>query len=463
MAIDPFTPMHRMAAAVAAREVSSRELVDFHVERIAADDKRVNAVVTLDAERARARAREADEALARGDSWGPLHGVPFTLKDTWCTAGLRTAVGLKELADHVPDRDATVCARLRAAGGILLGKTNTPPMALRPHTENELFGRTSNPWNLAHTVGGSSGGAAAAVAAGMSPFDVGSDMSGSIRMPAHLCGVYGVKPTARRVPVSGHIPDPPGVPRSDRLLASAGPIARSVADLALVLELLVGPDGRDTEVAPVPWRKVAPPEPRALRVAFAPTLPGVPADREIREAVTVAARALEGAGARVEERLPAADFARHREIWLEYLRFAMQALKEIVPAHFFTVPISGEPPSPGELVRALAGRDQVIADWEALFADWDLFLCPAMPTAAPRHGAPMVVDGAEIEGWRVDHFVYPFNFSGHPAAVIPATRDQAGLPIGVQMVAGRWKDEELLAAATTVDRVLAGYRPPPVD
>ena len=463
MAIDPFSSARAMADAVAARQVSSLELVEMCLERIARDDKRINAVVTLDGERARARAKEADQALARGDSWGPLHGVPFTLKDTWCTKGLRTTVGVPELADHVPAEDASVCARLRAAGGILLGKSNTPPMALRPHTENALFGRTSNPWNLEHTVGGSSGGSAAAVAAGHSPLDVGSDMTGSIRMPAHLCGVYGIKPTARRVAVSGHIPDPPGVPRSDRLLASAGPIARSVGDLAFVLELLVGADGRDTEVPPVPWRRVAPPEPRALRVAFAPTLPGVPADREIRQAVTAAARSLEGAGARVEERLPAADFARHREIWLEYLRFAMQALKEIVPAHFFSVPISGEPPSPGELVRALAGRDQIISEWEALFADWDVFLCPAMPTTAPRHGGPMVVDGAEIEGWRVDHFVYPFNFSGHPAAVIPATRDQAGLPIGVQLVAGRWKDEELLAAATTVDRVVAGYRPPPVD
>ncbi len=461
MSIDPFTPARQLAAAVASREVSSLELVDLFLDRIARDEKRVNAVVTLDAERGRERAREADQALARGTSWGPLHGVPFTLKDVWCTAGLRTAVGVPELEHHVPEQDATVCARLRAAGGVLLGKSNTPPMALRPFTENALFGRTSNPWDLERIVGGSSGGSAAAVAAGHTPFDIGSDMSGSIRMPAHLCGVYGIKPTARRVPMSGHIPDPPGVPRSDRLLGSAGPIARSVADLALVLELLVGPDGRDTEVPPVPWRRVEVPEPRALKVAFAPTLPGVPASREIQAAVTGVARALEREGARVEERLPD-NLARHRDMWLEYLRFAMQTLKEIVPAHFFTVPISGDPPSPGELVRALAGRDEVIADWEALLSDRDVFLCPAMPTTAPRHGAPMVVDGAEIEGFRVDHFAYPFNFSGHPAAVIPAGLDGAGLPIGVQLVAGRWKDEELCAAATAIDRVLAAYRPPPL-
>jgi amidase len=459
--LDPFAPAHRMAAAVAAREVSSLELVDLHLERIARDEKRVNAVVTLDAERARDRARAADAALARGTSWGPLHGVPFTLKDAWCTAGVRTVVGSPELANHVPDRDATVCARLRVAGGILLGKSNTPTMASRPHTDNPVFGRTSNPWNLEHTAGGSSGGSCAAVAAGMSPLDVGSDMAGSIRMPAHLCGVYGIKPTARRVSGAGHIPDPPGVPRSDRHLASGGPIARSVADLALALELLVGADGRDTEVPPVPWRKVAAVEPRALKVAFAATLPGVPASQEIQDAVTAAARALEQAGARVEERLPAADFAQHRAAWLDFLRFGMFGIRDVVPPGTFNVPLSGETPRPGDLFRALHGRDQAIADWDALLAEWDLFLCPAMPTTAPRHGAPMVVDGAEIESWRVDHMVYPFNFTGHPAMVIPAALGAGGLPIGVQLVGGRWRDEELCAAAAAVDRALGGFRPPP--
>lgn len=459
--IDPYAPAHRMAAAIAAREVSSLELVDLHLDRIARDDKRINAVVTVDAERARARARQADDALAAGSSWGPLHGLPFTVKDVWSTAGLRTVVGSPRLVDHVPDQDATVVARLRAAGGILLGKSNTPPMALRPHTENQIFGRTSNPWNLEHTVGGSSGGSAAAVAAGHSPIDIGSDMSGSIRMPAHLCGVYGFKPTPRRLSSAGHIPDPPGLPRSDRLLACGGPLARSIADLALVLELLVGPDGRDTEVAPVPWRRLPDAQPDQLRIAFAPTLPGVPAAREIQEAVIAVARALEAAGARVEERLPAADFGQHRAIWLEYLRFAMHALRDLVPPDFFSVPVSDAAPTPADLVRALDGRDRIIAAWEALFSDWDLFLCPVMPTTAPRHGAPMVVDGAEIESFRVDHLVYPFSFSGHPALVIPVARGAGGLPIGVQLVAGRWRDEELLAGGAAIDRVVAGYRPPP--
>ncbi len=461
MSIDPFDPAHRMAAAIAARQISSLELVDLHLARIASDQKRINAVVTVDAERARERAREADAALARGTSWGPLHGLPFTLKDTWCTAGVRTVVGVPELADHIPDRDATVCARLRAAGGILLGKTNTPPMASKPHSENPIFGRTSNPWNLEHTPGGSSGGACAALAAGHSPLDVGSDMAGSIRMPAHLCGVYGIKPTARRISNAGHIPDPPGMPRTDRHLAAGGPIARSVADLAAVLELLVGPDGRDTEVPPVAWRRVDPIEPRALRVAFAPTLPGVPASTEIKQAVAAAARALEGAGARVEERLPAADFAGHRSAWLDYFRCAMHAMQDIVPPGTFSVPLGGEPPRPGDLVRALAGRDQAIVDWDTLFSEWDLFLCPAMPSTAPRHGGPLEVDGAAIESWRVDHMVYPFNFTGHPAVVIPAALGAQGLPIGVQLVGGRWRDEELLAAATAVDGVLGGFRPPP--
>ena len=186
-----FRSAHELARAVREREVSCRELVEGYLSRIAALNPMVNAVVTLDAEGARRRAAEADEALARGELWGPLHGVPVTVKDSLETAGMRTTCGVRELADHVPDRDAVAVARLRSAGAVLLGKTNLPPWTMDVHTVNDVFGCTNNPWDLTRSPGGSSGGAAAALAAGLTGLEVGSDIGGSIRNPAHFCGVYG--------------------------------------------------------------------------------------------------------------------------------------------------------------------------------------------------------------------------------------------------------------------------------
>ena len=250
--------------------------------------------MTLDEEGALRAAREADGALARGAPCGPLHGVPFTLKDCHATLGMRTTAGHPTLADHVPAEDGTVAARLKAAGAILVGKTNVPPMAMSLQTDNPIFGRTNNPWNPARTVGGSSGGAAAAVAAGLVPFDIGSDMSGSIRIPAHYCGVFGLKPTANRLPITGHIPPPPGVPRLDRQMAVVGPIARCVEDLDLLCGILAGPDGRDTEVPPVPWSAHPTPSVSELRIAWLPVFPAVPTARAVRLATERVAAQLAG-------------------------------------------------------------------------------------------------------------------------------------------------------------------------
>jgi amidase len=264
--IDAFTPALEVAARIRNREVSVVEVVRAQLERIEALNPAVNAVVTLDA-RALEAAASADAALARGDDVGPLHGVPFTLKDSHETRGLRTTVGFPALADHVPDTDGTVAARLRAAGAVLLGKTNVPPLLLSAQTVNPIFGRTSNPHDLTRTAGGSSGGSAAAVAAGLACFDVGSDLSGSIRIPSAFCGVFGLKPTVGRIPVTGQIPPLPGMPRPDRIQGTAGPIARSAADLGALMCVLSGPDGVDLEVPPVPFRDVPRISVRGLRVA----------------------------------------------------------------------------------------------------------------------------------------------------------------------------------------------------
>src|SRR6266446_9218327 len=225
-----FSSTTQLAPAIRAGHVSAIEVLEAHLAQIDKHNPTLNAIITMDAGRAYERAREADEALARGEVWGPLHGVPFTLKDAHATAGMRTTTGFPPL-DHVPQEDSTVTARLKAAGGILIGKTNVFQMLADPaQTTNPIFGRTNNPWNVERTPGGSSGGAAAALAAGMTPFDIGTDLSASIRIPAHFCGVCGLKPTEHRVPLTGLIPGLPG-PRPVRIMSCIGPMARTVEDL----------------------------------------------------------------------------------------------------------------------------------------------------------------------------------------------------------------------------------------
>ena len=246
-----FRSASSLARLIRSKQVSARELLSVYAGRIERLNAPINAVVTLDLERAAGRAAEADRATASGESWGPLHGVPVTLKDTQTTEGIRTTAGYPPLAGYVPAADGTIAARLKGAGAILLGKTNTALLAYDQQTSNPIFGRTNNPWDLTRTSSGSSGGAAAALTAGLTALDVGSDAGGSIRVPAHCCGVYGLKPTFGLVSQHGHIPDVPGMPRLDWVLSTSGPLARSLEDVALALRVIAGPDGQDSTVPPV--------------------------------------------------------------------------------------------------------------------------------------------------------------------------------------------------------------------
>lgn len=450
-----FTSAAALAAAIRRRDVSAAEVLEAHLAQIAAHNAPLNAVVTLAAESARLRARAADAALARGELWGRLHGVPFTLKDALATAGVRTTTGVPFL-DHVPSGDSTVAARLRAAGGILMGKTNVAAMLGDPaQSDNPIFGRTSNPWDAARTPGGSSGGAAAAVAAGMTPFEVGTDLSGSIRIPAHFCGVYGLKPTEHRVSLDGLMPGLPP-PRSVRIMSCIGPLARTAEDLALIYGIIAGPDGRDTDVPPVPVD--APPELglAGLRVAVAPTLPGVPAAQSVRDALQQLAQLLQRAGAIVDAApLPAPEVG-------EDLMRAGALIGMMVGAG---EPDAEEaPPSFAQYLAALHQRDQAIQAWEQFFARWDVLLCPAAMTTAFPHcapGAPLAVDGREEMYWAVSGHTVLFNYTGHPALVLPHTRDAQGLPIGAQLVARRWDDARLLAVAQALAAATGPFRRPP--
>jgi amidase len=410
----------------------------------------------MDVGGARARAREADEALARGEAWGPLHGVPFTLKDVHSTAGMRTTVGFPQLADYVAQEDSTVAARLREAGAVLIGKTNVAMMLADYQSSNPIFGHTNNPWNVERTSGGSSGGAAAALAAGMTPFEMGTDLSSSIRIPAHFCGVFGLKPTENRVPLTGLFPNPRGAPRSIRTMSSIGPMARSVEGLVLLFKIIAGPDGRDTEVRPGPVDELPELNLKNLRIASAPTFPGFPVAADIRDAIEGLARRLEQSGAVVEEAtLPKLDFSQDLSSAGELIGMMLSAFQPDRP---------GQPTTLMHYLETLHRRDQSIMAWERFFEGCDALLCPAsMVTAFPHcePGTPLKVDGKDVDYWMVSAYGSVSNYTGHPAVVLPYKLDRDGLPIGLQLVGKRCDDLRLLAIAKAVSPVAGGFQKPP--
>jgi amidase len=452
-----FASTTEVAAAIQAGRVSAVEVLEAYLAQIDKHNPTLNAIVTLDAERAHQRAREADKALARGEVWGPLHGVPFTLKDAHSTADMRTTVGFPPLADCVPQKDSTITARLKAAGGILMGKTNVAVMLGDPfQTDNPIFGRTNNPWDIERTPGGSSGGAAAALASGMTPFEIATDLAGSIRIPAHFCGLFGLKPTEHRVSLAGLIPDPYGLPRSVRIMSSIGPMARTVEDLALLYPIIAGPDGRDTDVQPVPVDAVPELELKDLRIAFAPTIPGIPVAADIRCAVESLANQLKPLCAVVEEAtLPELDFNQELMNTGELMGMMIGAFQ----------PQEHEAPTTlAQYFEALHRRDQSILAWEQFFQTWDvLLLPPSMITAFPHceAGSPLQVDDQEVMYWMANAHSPLFNYTGHPAVVLPYTLAHDGLPIGVQIVGKRWDESRLLAIAKAISEVSGGFRRPP--
>ncbi len=449
-----FTSTVELAAAIRVGSISAVEALEAHLKQIERHNGALNAVVIVDAEAARKRAGEADAAQARGENWGPLHGVPHTLKDSHSTAGMRSTVGFPSFANHLAKVDGTVAARLKAAGSVLVGKTNAAMLLSDHQSSNPLFGRTNNPWNLERTPGGSSGGAAAALAAGMTPFEVGTDMSASIRLPAHCCGVFGLKPTENRVSLHGAFPDPQGLPRAVRIVSCIGPMARTVDDLALLYGIIAGPDGHDTEVKPVPVERLPEVGLRGLRVAYAPTFPGVPVAEEIRKAAENLARRMESAGAIVEEaQLPEIDFLAD-----------LESTGELIGMMLGTVQEDGPPVPLKRYFEALHRRDGSSIAWERFFDGWDVLLCPAMMVAAFPHceaGSPIDVDGKETDYWMVSAHGTLFNYSGHPAIAMPCGLGQGGLPIGLQLVGRKWDEARLLAVARAVSELAGGFQRPP--
>ena len=450
----------RLAERVRTGSISSVELVTATLAEIDRVNPRINAVVRL-ADDALDRARGADVDLANGIIRGPIHGVPFTIKDSFDTAGLVTTAGTVGWRNRVPTEDATVVARLKAAGGILVGKTNTPEFTWSDETDNDVFGRTSNPYDLDRTPGGSSGGAAAIVAAGASPFDIGSDTGDSIRQPAHVCGAAGIKPTSGRVPRTGHWPSFRGLFQS---FTQLGPIARRVEDLELILPIIAGPDGIDPFIVPVHLGEPGAVEIARLRVAvFTDNGVRTPTPATIA-AVRAAADSLTAAGARVEERLPP-DLREATDLWYDMIRADGHAWLKRLIADAGT-PGRGSYDTRGwvEFAPAWAG-DELTAMVERVDAirsrllqwmqDVDLLVCPVMPQPAILHGGS--TDPAFGDTYSDVH-----NLTGWPAVVVRGGTSPEGLPIGVQLVAQPWREDVALAAARVVEVASGGWRPPPL-
>ncbi len=445
-----------LAKAIKAKKISSVEIVQACLKRIDEVNPKLNAVVQLRADEALAEARAADEALARGESRGILHGIPMTIKDSFDTARVISTGGTLGRKNFVPEKDATIVTRLKNEGAILLGKTNTPELTLDFETDNVIYGRTNNPYDLERSSGGSSGGAAAIIASGGAPFDIGSDYGGSIRLPAHFCGIAGIKPTSGRVPRTGHIV-PFAIGATDAYQA-VGPLARTVDDLVLLLGIIAGPDWIDPTIVPMPRVNPDDVDLSRLRVAFYTDNGAATPTPEIMQTVKEVAKSLEGHVASVAED----RHQRMEETW------DLWTSLNVADGGFGTREIlekAGTEPSPRrlrsaeaevtgrEFGRLLREMDLFRSQMLGFMANYDVMICAANANVAIPHGTLM------------DHFAgfsytATYNLTGWPGAVVRAGTSPEGLPIGVQIVANPWREDVALKVAQFVEATFGGWQKP---
>ncbi len=460
-----WTAARRLAGAIADGSLASVEVMEAHLDRIAQVNPRLNAIVTLDEEGARSAARAADEAVARGDAIGPLHGLPIAIKDLADTAGMRTTYGSTIFSEHVPDADSLFVERLRRAGAIVIGKTNTPEFGAGSQTFNRVFGATRNPYDLARTAGGSSGGAAAAVACGMLPFADGTDLASSVRNPASFCNVVGIRPSPGRIADADELSDPWAS------LAVVGSIARSVDDTALLLGALAGRDARDPKSVDAPADALAPVVPAALqgmRIAWSRSLIDLPVEPAVTAVLEPRRAQLAGQGALVTDAEPDLRVADEVFDTLRALGFSAFAalldehdgeLKDTIVWNMrkglaLTIP---------EITRALGLRGGVYAATRTFMQDYDVLALPVVQVV------PFPVEQEwvrEIDGVAMDNYTTwlrscsRITVTGHPAISIPAGFTDDGLPVGIQLVGHHLQERRLLGIAAAFEAAFdVGGRP----
>lgn len=447
-----------LTALLRAGQVSPVAVVEAYLERIAHLNPELNAIVTI-APDILDQAKRAEVGLAQREALGPLHGVPITIKDTIETAGIRTTSGSRVRQDYVPAVDAVAVTRLKAAGAIILGKTNTPEMAIPYETNNPVFGRTSNPYDQRFTAGGSSGGEAAAIAACMTAGGVGSDLSGSIRVPAHFCGVVGLKPTSGRIPMTGHVPVAAG-PLADG--ACLGPMARVVADVSLLFRVLAGSETDEPADAE---------QLKGLRVCWY-DFDGVSSvSSETRAVLRAAVDALATAGLQcVEQRPPAVESG--SRLWVEL--FAETSARDLQEFYAGAEDLAGplarrildsarkrSQRAPDAFERALQERNQLRAELLAFMDSMPFIVCPVGATEAfPHESSRVTINGDPVSVFRAFSYAQTFNVFDLPAVVVRAGQTSAGLPLGVQIVGQPFCENQILGVAAIIEVALGGWRPP---
>jgi amidase len=471
------------SAALRAKKISAVELAQDAIGRIERHDAKINAVCVRDFERGLAAARQADAAIARGDT-GPLLGLPLTVKESYNIAGLPTTWGFPPQKDFRPAEDALSITRVKDAGGVILGKTNVPIGLGDWQSYNDIYGTTNNPYDLGRTPGGSSGGSAAALAAGYGPLSLGSDIGGSLRVPAFHCGVYAHKPTFNLVPVRGHIPPPlPAIPL-DRDMAVIGPMARSAADLSLLLDVIAGPDPLDAGVA---YRLALPPPRhvalRGFRILVIDSDPLLPTNKAVRAAIEKLAADLGKAGATIARESPLLpDFTQSSRL---YMRMLMSFLGAFMPpeviagAAIAAAGLAADNASlAAERLRGMTlghrawlmddgARARLRAQWRELFRSFDAVICPIMPTPAYPHDQSPEQEARRID---IDGKPYPYpdqlawpglaTLPGLPATALPLGLSAQGLPLGVQIVGPWLEDRTALKLAELIEREFGGFVPP---
>jgi amidase len=468
----------QLAARIRVGELTSRQVVESFFAQIEQHNPALNAVVTLNEAEALAQADKADRAQANGQSLGALHGVPITIKDTYKVKGLRATAGYLPLKDYIADDDAIPVKLLKEAGAIILGKTNTTTLAMDMQTDNPIFGRTNNPWDVERTPAGSSGGCASALASGMTPLSIGSDLAGSIRLPASFCGVYGLKPTHGVLSMEGHIPPQPGQVNGFRTLAVPGPLARSIDDLALALEILSQPNSHDRKVAPLLPDDGQAIDISKLKIAWTDGFGGVPVSREIKDKLSVFAQRLSEAGATVHKIEPhSMDYNEIWELWSSFVGMQsnldmsnfMRAIGDFfskgtvkpIPMHRKIV----GPNSVRQLMQALELQSKYITKMDNFLSEYDAWLCPVSATTAFKHHAhsgnfgdfkiyntPLKVDGADVHYYvATQSYTTLFTATDSPVVSMPIGLGESGLPINVQVVGKRYTDRCLLKVAKALD------------
>jgi Asp-tRNA(Asn)/Glu-tRNA(Gln) amidotransferase A subunit family amidase len=460
-----------MAAQVREKKLSPVELVEAHLAQIERLNPQLNAFVHVDVDGSRRQARAAETAVMRDEIVGPLHGVPLSIKSSMEVTGMLCESGTRLRQGHVAETDAPLVARLRQAGAIILGVTNTPELLMAWETDNLLYGRTNSPWDLSRTPGGSSGGEAAAIASGCSAGGVGSDGGGSIRVPAHFSGICGLKPTPGRIPATGHFPSSVG---PFALIGVVGPMARTVADLKVLFEVMQGPDDGDPSAAPVPVRWPAEEELKRIRIGYFEDDGRTPVTSETRAAVRTAAEALRRDGFQVEPFRPE-GLEPARQLWWKFFGVAGGMMlgpatkgyeADISPLlRQFSGWVTKEPAHSGEsLLDAWIQRDVLRAQVFSQMREYPILLCPVAAVPAFRHGErSWQIDGQTVEYLDAWSYTEWFNLLGTPAVAVPVGQSAEGLPIGVQIAGLPWQEELVLAVAAGLEAQCSEWKKPPID